>query len=263
MINRIGWRSAYFVLLGAIILVGVILPALLLINKPEDVGQVPDGAAPDDLIVDHVPQHSAADFTLREALGTSTFWLLVVSCAMVLFFYNTLVAHEVAFLQGMGISAALGAAALGMLMGFTTLGNLVTGILSLKFTVKRLALMGLVLVFCGAVFVLLTRSLPMVVVYTVVLGFGYGATIVTIMSLLSLYYGRTHYPAIMGSLMLFGAVGNAGPPIAGAIYDATRSYGISFIIGLVAAAVGLLCMILVRAPVRRAAKTETASGLAL
>ena len=43
LINSIGWRNTYLTIAAAACLFCVIIPALLLVNKPEDLGQVPDG----------------------------------------------------------------------------------------------------------------------------------------------------------------------------------------------------------------------------
>ena len=43
MINRFGWRNSYLVLAAMIFVLLVVLPGFLVVNKPEDLGQVPDG----------------------------------------------------------------------------------------------------------------------------------------------------------------------------------------------------------------------------
>ena len=45
LINEIGWRNTYLLIAGAVFVFCVVMPQLLLVNKPEDLGQVPDGSA--------------------------------------------------------------------------------------------------------------------------------------------------------------------------------------------------------------------------
>ena len=46
MINRFGWRNSYLVLAAMVFVLLVVLPGFLVVNKPEDLGQIPDGIRP-------------------------------------------------------------------------------------------------------------------------------------------------------------------------------------------------------------------------
>lgn len=262
MINHIGWRSTYLVLFVLILVFAVVIPGIFIRNKPEDMGQVPDGVAS----TEHDKTGTApktkqyvtpVDFTVKEAMGTGTLWLLIIIFTMVVFLLTMFMAHQVAFLEDIGITTGIAAVTLGLISGIAALGNLLIGFLALKFNLKKLAIMSLALILLGMILLLLTRSLPMAFTYTIIFGFGYGGSFVAVMSLLSSYFGRKDYPKIVGAMMVFSIIGNAGAPIAGAIYDVTKSYTIAFTIALIAAAIGLLCMILVRPPVHPSLKEKS------
>ncbi len=255
IIENVGWRHSYEILAGLVFVFAVLLPAFFLRNKPEDLGQVPDGISTDrsdkagSMIEKDSGQGISAEFSAREALGTRAFWLLVILNNSIVFILTMLMAHQIAFLQGIGLSAAIAGILMGLISGTSTFGNLLMGFLALKFNLKTLTLIGTLLMVLSMVLVILTGSLPMAVAYTVVFGFGYGISWVGMTSLISAYFGRSNYPKILGNAMIFSAIGNIGAPVAGIIFDTTRSYHTAFLVGLVIAVIAFLCIAVIKAPV--------------
>lgn len=266
MLNNIGLRSTYLVLCGIMVLFGVIIPGLFIRNKPEDLGQVPDGVASSDSgktdLTPKIKQYvTQIDFTVKEAMGTGTLWLLIITVITGVFLVTMLMAHQVAFLEGIGISAGIAATTLGLFAGVSTIGKLAMGFLAVKYNLKMLKIIGPVLMLLSMIVALMTRSLPMAFVYTIIGGLGTGASVVVGISLLSSYFGRRDYPKIMGIIGVFSIIiGSTGAAVAGVIYDATKSYTLAFTIGLVVAAIGLLCMIFVRPPVHPSPKEKSANA---
>ena len=214
LITGVGWRSTYLVLAGVCLLTGVLIPALFIRNKPEDLGQVPDGV-PGSREADPFPgqpgnEVASADFTVGEALKTGTFWLLTGFINTFMFLMGLIVTHQVAFLVDMGISSGSAAAVMGLFAAMSTVGTLAVGFLSLKVKVKLLASFSAALVSVGMVILLLTETLPLAFVYTSLLGLGMGAALVSSLSLLSAYFGRSHYARIMGISMVFSIVAVLG-----------------------------------------------------
>src|SRR5690348_14798314 len=82
------WRLGWLAVGGSVLLVGFVPTWLLMVRRPEDVGLLPDGrSAPapttdaSPILAKPVPVEPA--FTRKEALGTSTFWLLALYTAAV------------------------------------------------------------------------------------------------------------------------------------------------------------------------------------
>jgi len=48
LINHVGWRQTYLVFSAVILVLGVIIPSIIIRNRPEDLGQAPDGIAGTD-----------------------------------------------------------------------------------------------------------------------------------------------------------------------------------------------------------------------
>lgn len=255
MIGSVGWRSTYMALFAIVLLFGVIVPGLLIRNRPEELGQIPDGVAasePGKVVSSALLRKlykTPVDFTVREAMRTGSLWLIMVFFMTAVFAVSMVLAHQVAFLVDMGIAAGIAGTALGLLTGMSTFGRLGIGFLGLRYNIRPLAIAALTLMTIGMAFILVTKSLPMVFVYTVILGIGYGGVTVATLSLFPAYFGRTNYAKIVGfTVPLVTLVGSTGAPLAGAIFDATKSYTMPFTIAVLALILGLICLIFARPP---------------
>lgn len=257
LINSIGWRSTYMALGGIVLLFGVIVPGLSIKNKPEDLGQIPDGSSLSEIgKVNSGPetkQHTIpVDFTVKEAMGTSTLWLLIVLIAVVLFLFTLVTAHQVAFLIDLGISPGVAASTLGLFSGVSTVGTIAMGLLAVKLSLKKLNIIAATLMLLSMILALMTslipRSLSTAIVYTTIFGLGFGGTFVAGISFLPTYFGRTNYSKIMGITMVFTAIGTTGASVGGVIFDATKSYTVPFTVAVIVGAIGLMCALLIRPP---------------
>ena len=127
LIETIGWRDTYLILAAVAFIFCVVVPGLLLKNKPEDLGQVPDGpisAKPDKASSSSSSNKrlykTPVDFTAREALRTRALWLLVVYGALQFLVMLGAGTHIIAFQFDIGISAVTA----GMVGGVTWLNRI-------------------------------------------------------------------------------------------------------------------------------------------
>ena len=135
------------------------------------------------------------------------------------------------------------ATAVGLFSGVGIIGALGIGALGLRFNMWPLAICCMALNTIGMVILLIAKTLPMVFLYNIVLGIGFGSFMTGLLTLFSSYYGRTDFPKIMGVTMPFGMLlGSSGAVISGALYDATGNYNLAFII---AAIFMLLCVVFI------------------
>src|SRR3954452_16242954 len=83
---REGWRAGWLAIGAATLLIGFVPAWLLLVRRPEDLGLVPDGAAPapasgaEAMAAPALPEPA---FSRRQALATPAFWLLLLYTALV------------------------------------------------------------------------------------------------------------------------------------------------------------------------------------
>ena len=146
MILTIGWRPA--AMISGIAVIAVVLPLSVLVKRsPEDMGLRPDGDDPSEALED-VPENAAgssstgpvgqltasnrraaeADFTVKEAMRTASFWLIVFAAGL----RNTV--HSglaflmapvmVWFMAGAGRGETEGLAISSLFIGAMSLGNL-------------------------------------------------------------------------------------------------------------------------------------------
>jgi MFS family permease len=250
-----GWRAGCFIITAAILIGAVLIPWLAVKDKPEDVGQVPDGAsasAPkteDPAKPTRELYTTPVEFTLVEAIRTKTLWLIIYGFVTTQFLNSVMSTHQMAFLGSIGISGVKGAVAAGLMYGIGILGALGIGALGLRFNLWRLNIIAMGVIVAGCILLLAARTLTMVYMYNTVIGIGVGGFTTGYVALLSSYYGRTHFPKIMGIVFLFGTLlGASGSFVAGIFYDITGHYTMVFAVLTLIFLLGLLCIIMAKPP---------------
>jgi MFS family permease len=265
LIQEAGWRVTVLTMSFLVLLLAVILPAILIKNKPQDLGQVPDGpegSKPQSQTragaTHKTPLKTSVDFTAKEAMRTRSLWLLIAYFCMNMLAMQALMTHQIAHLFDIGISATLAATALSVMSGLMTLGQFSVGFIGMRFSMHSIAIGAEVLKIIGLVILIFTKSLPFVFVYMVILGLGFGAVMAATMNIFPNYFGVSSYPKIMGFVRLFWAfVGGAGAPLAGFIRERTGSYLPAFQAVIAIVALGLICLIFAKAPVHPSLKKES------
>lgn len=129
------------------------------------------------------------------------------------------------FAEGRGVSKVAAAALVGLIGGSSTLGRMALG--SVADRLGRVRTYRACFFVMGASFAIwfAAPSLPWLVVFTVVLGFGYGGFIALSPAVAAELFGVTGLGSLLGVLYTSAAFGTlVGPPAAGAIIDATGGY---------------------------------------
>jgi MFS family permease len=256
MIETSGWRMTVLAMSCLILLFAIISPAILLRNKPQDLGQAPDGPEAETTVAKGHPiplkavYKTPVDFTASEAMRTKCLWLLIAYFCFNMLAMGALMNHQVAHLFDIGIGRITAGFALSVMTGTMTVGQFGVGILSRRFSMHAIAVGGEILKVIGLGILLFTHSLTFVVLYMMVLGLGFGAAMAAMMNIFPNYFGISNYPKIMGTARFFWAfVGGAGAPLAGYARDGMGSYFPVFRVAIVIIAVGLVCLIFAKAPV--------------
>lgn len=261
MILTLGWRATY-VALGVLVLVGL-LPLCLLVlrDSPESVGLEPDGAAlpmaPAAGTVERTPVTSAA--------ATVAFWQLGGSFFTCGFSMSLLSSHGVPMLTDHGYTPLFASWTLGVLGGASILFTLLLGPASDRF--GRRPVLAAIYGGRAAVFaaLFLIRDSPTAMLAVAFVG---GITLAGSMSMTSALtadiYGRFSVGTILGAIFLVHQTGAAlGSWSAGALFEATGGYGLSYIMActvLVAAALVALRIDDGRRQVRWAARIARAES---
>jgi MFS family permease len=252
LVAIIGWRATLPMLavVGAAIMLAC---AFFLVRDPEQIGLHPDGDP-------HPPVATGASladddsYTAAEARRTGTFWCVFALFALSWIAVFVPFAHIVAFAEDLGhstLSASLLLSAIGL--GGVS-GRLAAGPLSDRLGRRPMliALLGLqVVAFSGFA---VAKGLWMLYPSAAVFGAAYGGSTTILPALIGDQFGRRSAGAIVGQIFAgAGALAAIGPYVAAALYDATQSYRVAFLLSAACNVVALILATLLRPPRRRSA----------
>lgn len=264
MIGGIGWEMAWLTLGGMHLVGATLIGGLMLVrDKPRvEVHQV--AAESNVTVMASAPQNpapktrvyeTAVDWTPKEALRMRTTWLIAILGAANFFAIGVISSHQVAYLQDIGYSAMTAAFVFSIVAGASIVSRLLFGFMAARFEVRHLAAVFSGIQVVGFAILLTCKSLPLICLYAVLFGFGYGVFLTALPTFLGSYYGRTHYAQILGFVFPVVIVAEAvGPPLAGAVFDATGGYYPVLALLVATSLIGLVSAIFARPPKLNRAK---------
>ena len=263
-IETIGWRHTYLIIAAAALVFCVILPGLFIINKPEDLGQVPDGPASskhkmaetDDQKYKNLYK-TPVDFTTKEALRTRALWLLVCYGALSMLVAMGVGTYIIDFQFDIGIPAITAAFVGSIFSAVMGIGQLGVGFLGLRVKMHHMAVCSMFIAVVGFSMLLFAKSLALMIAYAILFGIGSGVQFIAIGNLLPDYFGRSHFPKIMGYTMPINTIiSSIGIPVAGHIRDTYGSYIPAFRIFFVLLIISFFCILFAKPPVHPSLKTN-------
>ena len=255
-----GWRGAW-VVFGIVTLALVVGPSLLFMRRrPEDMGLLPDGSSSEqrEMPASERKTRSAkarpsltADvaWSRRETLGTSAFWLIVITFGVSHVGVTGLNLHVFSFVSDQGHPAMVAALVMSIIaiMQFST--PMIWGLLAERVNVARLIMVKFLTQAVGISLALSDPGLLSLYAGFFLYGIGMGGTAILAELIWANYFGRISLGKIRGMGSLITSIFSAGgPPFFGLLFDATQSYRLSFsiFIGMLLASAGL--SVLLRPP---------------
>jgi MFS family permease len=242
LIEHAGWRAAC-VAMGALVLAVLVPLNLLLRQRPEDIGLLPDGdraaaavtaGRPGTNVVDAA--WAAIDWTLPRAVRTARFWWLALGYFCALYAWYAVQVHQTKYLVEIGFTSTLAAWALGIVSLAGIPGQIMLGHLSDRIGREWVWTAGSCgFAICYVALLAMDQVPSVVLLYLMVIAqgmLGYGITSVFGAIPAEIFQGR-HYGSVFGTLMLSAIGGGAaGPFVTGVLHDATGNYRAGFGIGL-------------------------------
>jgi len=258
-----GWRTTCFIW-GIVMTLGLLLIIFFIKPKrPEYYGLLPDGAK---LSIDrqttkadlanqgkvYAASVQERDFSVREALKTSAFWLILVASMGQSMAQNAIIIHTIPFLTDMGINATSAGFMMSLLVFFTAPARFISGLLADRVGKGALAylLAGFYFLQCLGITIFLFRpNIATIYVFLVLFGFGSGAPGTLGILMRGRFFGSKAYGSITGIASVITApVGLISPIYAGWIFDTTGSYTTAFITFAVLTAIATFLALCVRPP---------------
>lgn len=248
-----GWRAGWLAIGAATLLIGFVPAWLLLARRPEDLGLSPDGAAPPkpDGTGRAAPRAAAVEpaFSRRQALGTGSFWLLLLYTALVFPVQAGVSLHQAPYLIERGIDPTIAATIVSWFSAMSALATLACGGLPRAVSIRYpLAAAGAILTI-GVLLLLGVESAAQGYLAAGVFGFAIGAILTLLPVAWADYFGRAHFGAIRGIALPAQVLSQAaGPLLSGALHDATGDYALSLQCFAALAALSVIAALLARQP---------------
>ncbi len=224
LIDTLGWRSAWRV--NAVIIWVVLLPLLFTVvrNRPEDLGQYPDGIRPRrEKGASASP--SETGFTSSQALRTTAFWRLIGASVVPSLVVTGLAFNQIAILVDRGLPRSLAATSFGIEAAVALPATLIAGSLVDRYPVRYSLAIGQACLAIGMCFLIVADSPGLALGYAAMRGASSGFWMVAADAAWPTYFGRRFIGSIRGLGFAVGVVGAAlGPVILGIGYDLAGSY---------------------------------------
>jgi len=235
MISHWGWPSAY-VGLAVLVLLVVIPPVFWLIPANHHQISSETGGAHGAKHGPRGAQHGGGDWTVKQALTNSSFWLLFSARVLASLGNQIIVTHQVAHAVDVGYPKIFAASVFGVMGVVSIAGRIGFGYLSdvirreVVYTwVQLVSAVGTV-----ALMATTDNSLPVLLyVYAVFYGLGQGSRALVLSAIsIDVFQGK-NFGAIFGYFTLSVGIGGAiGAWLGGFIFDVTHSYLLAFSISL-------------------------------
>ncbi len=253
LISHVGWRDAWQVL--AVLIWGVVLvPVVLLVRRsPESLGLRPVEEARSEEgpsgQVDAGTRRVETDFTLKQAMRTLAFWLLMFAGASHALISTALVFHQVSLITSNGLSETVATSVFSVMAPLGLVGTFAAGFLVDRLPGRYLLAAGQGVLAIAMLLSFNMSSIWIPFVYGALLGFSGGFLNTTLVVIMPNYYGRSYLGSIRG-VATMGMVGAAalGPFPFGLLFDATDSYKIPVLVFLALPALCAVAALKARPP---------------
>ncbi len=251
------WKAGWFFVAGMSAL-AALLAVFLVKNRPSDLGQVPDGIMEGEGPADSSDTkpvsagkvyRATMDRQVGDAAKTMAFWLIIAASVSYIGPLVVFIAHGVIHLRDLGHSPAVAAVSLGLLTLCSIAGRLLAGALGDRIEPRYIWSAGLLLCMGGILLVINAATLIEMYLYAVLLGVGYGAAYICMVTIISNYYGVNSFASIMGILIPITTVASSlAPYLTGLAYDRLGSYSTAFMITAVLCLIGAVLIFFAAPP---------------
>lgn len=228
LVDTFGWRGSVL-LLAALSWLLVIPVALIMRDKPADLGLQPYGAT------SHpggpVPAAASAASVMRHALRTPAFWLLAITFFICGATSNGLIGtHFIPYVGDQGISAGVAAGMLALMGAMNFVGTIGSGWLTDRFDPRKL--LACYYGFRGLSLLLLpfVSGSTGLAIFSILFGLDYIATVPPTTALVADTFGRKHVGTVFGWIFCAHQLGAAlAAWLGGVTYEWLGAYGPAFL----------------------------------
>jgi len=234
-----GWRAYWLALAVAVPALGLIAAAL---------AAPPEAEAEERPAETRSPGRPGRDWEAAAALRTPQFWIIVAAYTTYLLCEVTVNGLSVQHLTERGATATLAGGLLSAQALINAVARAVAGLAGERLDPRKLVIAALACLVVGLAALAAARDLPMMVVYVLGIGVGYGVSYLGTAVLLLNYFGRRRNLELFSLMCLVSTLASAGPFVGGLVHDRTGGFGPALWGFAAVAAVVLAAVALMRPP---------------
>lgn len=210
IIDGVGWRWAWVIIGAGVAAIVIPMARFALIDRPEDIGQLPDGVVVDD---DTVAPPRQRSMTVAEALRTPVFWTLGALSALMALTVTGLTFHNTDLLAEQGLTKEQAATVfIPQMLGSVSTGFLF-GALTDRVPARILMPVGGMLLAAGVFLATMASPGFGTLRFGLVTGLGVGAINALGGTLLPKWFGTAHIGSIKGVALSMGVGASALGPL--------------------------------------------------
>ena len=209
----------------------------LIRERPEDYGVLPDGDPSDQApprtskFAERASTRDQPQFTARQAIRTQAFWMITFGHAFSSMLFAALTVHLVPMLTDQGLSLQMASNMFAVVMGSAAVFQLVGGYIGDRTPIRFPTAFFSFVQAGGFLMAVLVHSIPTALLFAVIFGAGFGGRNPLTTAIRGEYFGRIAFATITGlSSAPMYVFMLAAPLFAAFMFDATKSYTVSFLV---------------------------------
>jgi len=247
--SSIGWRTTWFICALGFGIIIMLLAWLVIRDTPESMGLHPDGMAEAPAEADIASLEAGeAVWSSKEALRTSSFWLLVVAFSLGFMPLGGMMTHVVMWGVDLGEPLATAGIFMTAFTFPTILIRILGGWLGDRYGKRRM----LILAYCASLLIMVGAWLTVgskssLFIIAILFGMSSGLPIAVFVPYLGDLFGRASLGTLVGILTCGSTfIGGFGPLIWGSIADITGSYNPACLVSAIAYAMAIVALVLLK-----------------
>ncbi|MFC1953702.1 MFS transporter [Chloroflexota bacterium] len=245
LVSSYGWRQS-FLILGFIPIILTTVTAQFIKKETPSLGK--DTQEENIENGNQTNQDATDGLSLSQAVVTWRFWIFALTHFGIGFCLQMIIVHVVPHAIDIGIPEIAAASTLSIIAGSSFASRFLAGPLSDKTSGRKVIAGSLILLTLSFILLIFVNNYISFIIFSVIYGLAHGGIVTVLAIIVPELFGLRHIGAIWGVILLCGTLGGAvGAPISGIIFDTTKSYDISFYVGISVAGLStILSLILLR-----------------
>jgi MFS family permease len=245
LVESLGWRGGFQVYSLGILAIVVPVVSLVVVTRPEEVGQHPDGLAP--LVAGDHGYTADVTWSTRELLRTREFWVIALPFALVFSALSAILIHLIPYASDLGIGGYRKGWILSASAGSGAIGKLVFGRLIDRVDPRLAVLISFGTQFVGLIGIHLAGGFTPLIAAASLFGFGMGGVVPLQGAIAGMAFGRISFGSAMGLMRPVQVPLHAlGVPLAAWIHDRTGAYAEAWYLFLAVYAVSSAIILMLR-----------------